>query len=616
MILLDGVPVYNVSHLFGFFSLFNNDALQSVELIKGGFPARYGGRLSSVLNLTMKEGNLKEFSGTGGVGLLSSRLTLEGPIVENKSSFMVSGRRTYLDLLFSPIYRTVLTNDRLGYFFNDLNAKVNYILSPKDRLFLSLYTGKDRFYSEDEETFINSNRTLAQDVGLQWGNLTSTLRWSRMIDSKTFAKLTMFYGRYRFSTSFTESVETPSRTEASSLRFSSSLKSWGGRIHFDRAVGTRHNFEVGLQATQNQFIPEAVQQEQQVDESAREPVDESEATSAFEVHSYIEDTIRLNRFLNLRLGVHTSLFRVEERSYVQLQPRVAVFAGMPSSGRWSASYARMQQYIHLLANSGFDLPTDLWVPATRRIAPQSGWQSTLGYERDFAGGRYSLVTEAYFKRMKGVLAYLDGASFVETSQSWQSKIESGRGTAYGVEIFLQKNAGRTTGWISYSLGRSERIFPTISQGNVFPYRYDRRHDFSVVVNRSISARRSIALSWVFLSGIAITLPEGNYGFRYDEEGRFGRGGPDFYYYPGRNNYRVPAYHRFDLSYKIAKQKRWGRSEWVFSLYNIYSRLNPFYTTLTERVSWDPEAQAYYSEPVYKQVGLVPIVPSVSFNFAF
>ena len=614
LILLDGVPVYNVSHLFGFFSLFNNDALQSVELVKGGFPARYGGRLSSVVNLTMKEGNMKEFVGTGGIGLISSRLTLEGPIIKDKSSFMISGRRTYLDLLFRPFYRALVGDGQLGYFFHDVNAKVNYIFSPKDRVFLSLYAGKDRFFSEDSETFLGSERTETQEVGLQWGNLTSTLRWSKVLGSKTFSKVTLHYGQYKFGTSIFESNESATRIASSSLDFDSSVRSWGGTLHIDHALGLRHNLEGGLSFTGNQYIPEAVQQNQEATEGNQDPINEQERTSALEARSYLEDQFQVNSQLSLRVGIHASLFRVERRSYFKLQPRIALFIGAPSSGKWSLSYALMQQPIHLLANSGFDLPTDLWVPATSRIGPQTGWQSTIGYERDLWQGDYSLVVEAYFKQMDGVIEYVDGASFVESSQDWQSKVERGEGLAYGIEVFLQKHVGKMSGWVSYTLGRTERQFRTISNGEVFPYRYDRRHDFSIVMNRRISERRSISLTWVYFSGIAITLPEGTYRFLFDEEGQ--SRDQAFYYYPGRNSYRVPAYHRFDLSYKISKQKRWGNAEWVFSLYNVYSRLNPFYTTLSERVEWNPDTQTFTSRPVYKQVGLVPIIPSVSYNFTF
>jgi outer membrane cobalamin receptor len=618
LILLDGVPVYNVSHLFGFFSIFNSDAINHVELIKGGFPARYGGRLSSVLDISLKEGNMQSFHGEGSIGLISSKLTLEGPLVKDKASFMVSGRRTYIDFLARPLIKASTGGDEtVGYHFHDINAKLNYKISNKDRVYLSLYTGKDKAYS-----IFNSNYTWEgnltesrEEFGLRWGNMISALRWNHVFGKKLFSNLTLTYSQYFFDL-FYEDFTTTRNAQGVENRFYneqylSGIKDWAAKMDFDYYPGSNHAIKFGGNAIYHTFTPGALSL---VDDTRVETLAGSSVTYATEVAAYVEDDMKISERLSANIGLHASAFFVNGTTYASLQPRVAARYLLPNRWAIKASYAEMAQFIHLLSNAGIGLPTDLWVPATGRVRPQQAIQMALGTAKTF--GKYELSVEVYYKKLSDIIEYKEGASFIDLDADWQEKIEVGQGWSYGAEFLFQKKTGRTTGWIGYTLSWADRQFQELNFGQRFPYRFDRRHDLSFAMVHAIKPNVDFSLAWVYGTGNAVTLATDLYE-PLDSRifALFGAGGQvlgtgmgrEITHYEGRNTFRMRAYHRLDVSFGFKKQKKHGLRTWTVGAYNLYSRLNPFFIERSVNNNGDP---------VFKQYSLFPIIPSVNYSFKF
>lgn len=547
LILLDGVPVYNASHLFGFVSVFNADAVNNVKLIKGGFPARYGGRLSSVVDITLKEGNTEELKGAGAVGLLSSKLTLDGPLSEN-TTFLVSGRRTYIDILARPLIKAQTEGEEVaGYYFYDLNAKINHKFSNKDRVYLSAYFGKDKAYQK------MSRADYKDEYGLQWGNITTAFRWNHVYNPKLFSNLTLTYSRYQFEifeNYFREYIaygETV--TDERSRRYFSGIYDLAVRIDYDFIPSPSHNIKFGATGIRHRFNPGAF-----AFTGSDEPDIElnNEQTYATEFFAYAEDDFELTDKLKFNLGVHFSGFSVHNTLYTSLQPRIAFNYLLPNNIAFKGSFTQMTQYIHLLTNSGIGLPTDLWVPATARVKPQQARQVALGLAKTYKGFEISL--EGYYKKMFKLIAYEEGATYLEMQGNWQDKIVSGEGESYGAELFIQKKLGKWSGWLGYTLAWNNRQFDEVNFGEPFPYKYDRRHDINLVLSYSPREGLQYSLGWVYGTGNSVTLPT----HRYPKLGS-APSNPHgtIKYYPGRNGYRMPAYHRLDLSVSWTKQKSWG-----------------------------------------------------------
>jgi hypothetical protein len=626
LMLLDGAPVYNASHLFGFFSVFNADALNNVELIKGGFPARFGGRLSSVVDITMKEGNSRALHGEGGIGIVGARLTLEGPIalrnarkkarlagrdtmeVDAPASFIVSGRRTWIDLVARPIIAATTPEDvTVGYFFHDFNAKFNWRLSRRDRLYLSGYTGYDKFYARTKES--NGSRDRAS---LGWGNLTTALRWNRELSDKLFLNTHLTYSRYQFDVrSDQEDKYTdpngPTRTDRYKLRYLSNIRDWSLKSDLDWVPSSDHYIRTGAQIIWHQFRPGAVIFRNETAAG----IDSEEIGSrqgAAEMAIYGEDDWRLTERLKANLGLRVAGFAVKGAFYHSIEPRASLRYFLTSDWSAKAAYTRTAQFIHLLTNSGIGLPTDLWVPATATVRPQTAQQVSLGLARTFerGGEAYEVSFETYYKPMRHVIEYQEGASFLGTINSdWSTKITSGRGWAYGGEVLVQKKTGRTTGWLGYTLAWSNRRLADLNRGKTFPFRYDRRHNLTVVAIHEFTPRLRLSGTFVYGSGNPITLAKAQYslgGFRVYQD------------YGDRNSFRMPAYHRLDLDLSFTKKKRWGEVVNSISFYNAYSRRNPYYITLDE--GYSDGTGNVLKEPTYKMVSLFPIIPSFSKSFKF
>ena len=623
LILLDGVPVYNASHLFGFFSVFNADAISDVTLTKGGFPARYGGRLSSVIDIKMKEGNQKKFSGSGSLGLIASKIALEGPIIKDKTSFIVSARRTYIDVLAQPfILAAAQGRGTGGYYFYDVNAKINHRIGPKDRLYLSMYTGKDKFYAKAKET--NAFSTSEVNFGLGWGNLTSALRWNHQFSPKLFANTTATYSKYGFGVSagtkdqFTQNGIT--QKSEYNLIYNSGINDLAAKIDFDYLPLPNHFVRFGASVIKHRFKPEAT--DFKAVEGTQTIIDTTFTASlpidAIETAIYVEDDFKIGEKLKINPGLHFSTFTVRGTTYKALQPRLAVNYMLPKSIALKASYAEMQQYIHLLSNGGIGLPTDLWLPATDRVKPMRSQQVALGLAKSFYDNKFEISIEGYYKRMNGLIEYKNGSNAI-SSVNWEDKVETGGvGQSRGLEFFLQKKTGKTTGWIGYTLAKTDRQFvgTEINDGKVYAYRYDRRHDVSVVWTQEITKKIDFAATWVYGTGNAVTFPLQIYRAA-PTNNNFGNFFPsDLEFYGQRNSFRMAAYHRLDLGISFKKETRWGERTWNVSVYNAYGRANPYFIYLASQYNYNPNTGATEVTRLAKQISLFPLIPSVSYNFKF
>ncbi|HEY0652459.1 MAG TPA: TonB-dependent receptor [Chryseosolibacter sp.] len=608
LILLDGVPVYNAAHLFGFFSVFNADAINQVELIKGGFPARYGGRLSSVIDITMKEGNTKSLKAEGSIGLISSKITIDGPILKDKSSFIVSARRTYLDALARPFQRYIAgKGNKLGYYFYDLNAKVNHRFDERNRLLLSIYSGKDKAHSQDDQKAQYGDEifTNQENYKLQWGNLTTAARWNSILTHNLFMNAAATYSFYRFNThsqqteKFTDKDTTIIESYAADYR--SSIRDIGLKADFDYTPWPRHYIRFGGQAIRHIFSPGVIAVNSNV---SIDTIAGVRAKNASEFSLYLEDDWEIARLLKVNLGLHNSWFAVDGQHYSSLQPRLAMRVMITSQLAWKSSYSWMTQYIHLLTNSGIGLPTDLWVPATKRVEPQRSTLFSTGLTLMLAD-KYELNVEAYDKVMLGVLEYQEGANYLDVTSDWQDKVVTGEGKSKGIEFFAHRKTGKISGWIGYTLSWNNRKFEELNEGKWFPYRYDRRHDVELVTSYKPAPMKDFALSWVFASGNAITMPRQTYNQPF--EFKLWQIIDPVVHYGDRNSFRMKPYHRLDVSYTVRKKKKWGERSWTFSVYNLYNRKNPFFIQL----SYDS-----YQHKQFKQYSLFPIIPSIAYAFKF
>jgi outer membrane cobalamin receptor len=613
LMLLDGVPVYNASHLFGFFSVFNADAINRVELIKGGFPARYGGRLSSVIDINMKDGNMKEMHGEGSIDIIAAKFTLEGPIKTDKTSFLISARRTYIDLLVAPFVKKDLEGGRAGYFFYDLNTKLNHIINKKNRIYFSAYLGDDKAYSKYEDEWSNQpnyRSTSKDEFGLKWGNTITAFRWNHVVGPRLFSNVTTTYSRYRFNI-FEESeyIERYPGGETKNhyhTEYFSGIRDWATKVDFDFVPTPNHYIRFGTGAIVHRFSPGAYTYN--VENKPDTTLGDTKI-DALELSAYIEDDIKITDAFKINVGGHFSSFHVEDRWYYSAQPRVSGRYLLTDNLSLKASFASMMQFIHLLTNAGLGLPTDLWVPSTALVKPQRANQVALGLARNYKSV-YEISLEGYYKKMYNLIEYKDGTSFLNLQEDWQKKIAvNGKGESYGAELLAQKKTGKVTGWVGYTLSWTNRQFDDLNNGKWFPYKYDRRHDVSVALTHAWNDRMDFSMAWVYGTGNAITLPKVEYEGQSDRDPR----DVGYYYsepvqsYGDRNSYRMRDYHRLDISFSFWKTKKWGRSKWTFAAYNVYSRRNPFYMGL----GYDDDRNRKFV-----QYSLFPIIPSFNYSFKF
>ncbi len=619
LIILDDAIVYNATHLFGFFSLFNGDAIKNIEFTKGGFPARYGGRLSSVLEMNMKEGNKQEWHGEGGAGLISSRFTLEGPLKKNVSSILISGRRTYADLILRPILKA-LDESNTGYYFYDLNAKVNYDFGRKNKVYLSGYFGNDKFYLK------NKNKDYNETAGFRWGNSTATLRWNHLFSSKLFSNISFVYSKYSFGISEKYIVETEGKNYYA--EYNSGIRDLTIKSDIDYLPNPRHWIKAGFLTIFHRFNPHAFVE---IDVPQQISIHDVIYTYGSESGAYIEDTWQPFPRIKINGGLRYSYFKASENSYSFFEPRISAAYRLNNDFAIKGSFATMNQYIHMISNTGINLPTDLWVPTTDRVRPQRSDQVALGIVRDLTNPAMALSLEAYYKKMDRVIGYKEGASFLDLDEAdsglginWEDNVTSGRGWSYGIEFMAQKKEGNLTGWIGYTLSWTQLQFDSLNFGKKFYARYDRRHDISLVGIYKLNDHITISGTWVYGTGNAVTLPLSEYtatehlpgdlrdpsypdGF---ESHHISAAGPVVKDYSQKNNFRMAAYHRLDFGVQFHKEKKWGERTWEISVYNVYNRKNPFYYYIQYNIVNGKE------HGVLTQVSLFPLIPSVTYSFRF
>lgn len=603
LIVLDEAIVYNPNHLFGFFSTFNADAVKDLKLYKGGFPAKYGGRLSSVIDVKLKEGNSKKFSGAGGIGLISSRLTLEGPIVKDKSSFIVSGRRTYVDIFTRQINKANADKPDAtlipDYFFYDLNTKINYKLGEKDHLYLSGYFGRDVF-GFDSDFF---------DFTFNWGNATGTARWNHVFNPRLFVNTTFTYSDYQYN--------IQNKITGFSFDIGSSIRDANFKSDFYYNLTPKHTVQFGVNATYHQFEVgrlKAGSDDGDISFSAGNDFD------GMEFGAYLSDDFKIGDRLKINGGVRLSGFSNEGKFYFGAEPRLATNFQVNDRFSIKGSYAHMRQYLHLVSSSGIALPTDVWYPSTQGVKPEISDQVAIGGSVLLWNNLF-LTNEYYYKWLDNQIDFIDGAELFANDRL-EEEFAFGDGYAYGMELSLEKKEGRFQGWIGYTLawikkGNFRGVKADILDGRYFSPRYDRRHDISIVGMFKINDRFTATASWVYGSGDLSWLPEGRFIYQ------------DVYgadvevlvpVFGDRNTFRLPDFHRLDLGLVIKFFPKWGESDLTISVFNAYDRRNAFFIYIepefAEGVDTEGQLVVFPERLIPKQVSLFPILPSFTYNFKF
>lgn len=597
LILLDEATVYNASHLLGFFSVFNSDALKDVTLYKGSQPSEYGGRLSSVLDIKMQEGNNQKFGVEGGTGLISSRLKIEGPIEKDKGSFTISGRRTYADL-FLKLSKDSSVNQSKLYFY-DLNAKANYRINEKNRIFISGYFGRDVLGFEDR-------------VGVDWGNTTGTLRWNNLINDKVFANTSVIFSNYDYN------IHTDfGSTEGDII---SRIQNYNIKQDFQYFKNSKNKFKFGFNSIYHNIIPGVITAETEYSISELDLPHKY----AWENAVYISHEYKANNLLGIEYGIRLSSFSVLGpgefysynssgetigtttygsgefvKTFLNIEPRIAIKHIINNKSSFKLMYGRNVQNLHLISNSTSGNPTDLWIPSSNNVNPEIADQFSLGYFRNFKNNTYEFSTEVYYKYLQNQIDYKDGAE-LRFNESVESQLLFGTGRAYGMEFSLRKKYGKLHGWIGYTLARTEKRMDEINNGEYYPSKQDRTHDISIVGIYDLSEKITLSASWVFYTGNAVTFPSGKYEVADQVVN----------YYTERNGYRMPDYHRLDLGMTLQRKKTEKfESSWNFSLYNAYGQENAYSITFEENPDDPSKTQAV-------QTTLFRWVPSITYNFKF
>lgn len=612
LIVLDEAIVYNASHLFGLFSTFNSDAVKDVKLYKGGFPAQFGGRLSSVVDVKLKEGNKTRIAGQGGIGTISSRLTLEGPINEGKGSFIVAGRRTYFDVITRQINRINEDKEDFNpipdYYFYDLNAKVNYQLGENDRLYLSGYFGRDVFG-------FNSDNF---DFTFDWGNITTTARWNHLFNPKLFLNTTATFSDYKYeiNNSFANTFE---------FELGSQIRDVNVKTDFYYIPNNKHTIRFGAAWTFHKFTIGRAEAN-----SSDGSFNFQSGTDLFaqEAGLYIADDFVVSKRFTLNTGLRLSAFRNADGSfYWGPEPRASAKYSLSDKVSLKGSFAQMYQYIHLVANSGASLPTDIWFPSNNVVKPQRAQQVATGITFSL-GDKYLISNEYYYKWLYNQVDFRDNANLF-VNERLTDEFLFGKGWAYGTEIYIQKKQGKLTGWVGYTLswawrqfdgslmGNEPGVLDMINDGEPFHPRYDRRHDVSVVAIYELAKKWSLTGAWVYGTGNATSLPVGR-GFSTDfitnivpvpnaiNFDIFGTDPRVIPFYTERNGFRMPAYNRMDIGLVYKMFPKWGESDLTLSVYNAYNRRNAFFIFFEQDVD----------RITANQVTLFPILPSITFNFKF
>jgi hypothetical protein len=606
LFLLDGIPVYNVNHLFGFFSVFSPYAINSATYIKGAMPARYGGRLSSIIDMRLKEGNNEKLHGQVTVGLIASSIALDGPIIKDKWSFIVTARRTYLDIFSRPI-SYIMVEQEAGYYFQDFTFKTNYVLNKRNKLFLSFYGGSDEAFMKNRDK--DSVSVYKSKYSLGWGNKIAALRWNSIWGKSLFSNTTLYYSNYKYNNGYLEeerNSKPDSLIQQRKLTFFNSVNDLGLKWDMDYYALSNLHLRTGFDAIFHSYMPGA-SNFIDFDPSSDIRSEQGKQFRNIELSVYAEADYTPRPQLNFNLGLRSTSSFLNGYSRPILQPRLLARYRVNSRLSFSASYDVNAQYVHLVSNSNFGAPTDLWLPVMEGIPPQHANQFTIGGNYQFGNG-ISLGVDIYKKNLSNLLEFKPTEIVDHTVTNWADVTLTGIGEAKGMELMLEKRTGKLTGWIAYTLSKSDRRFEGINNGKVFPFSYDRRHNISVVSTYKISKNREITASWVYTSGYYLTLNYNSYVININghQQGVSN--------YAERNNFLTPSYHRLDLSYSVSKQKKRGVRTWTFGLYNTYNRINPFMVYYSSFDEDEIENETYQRKLTVK--GMFPIIPSVSYRYEF
>lgn len=630
LVLIDDVPVYNIYHVAGVFSVFNTSAIRTAEIIKGGFPARYGGRLSSVLNVRTKEGNSQRYSGELNLGMLAVRATLEGPIIKDKCAFFISGRQSFLDWYIRPL-TSYLKEDRgeqgdIGYQFHDLNAKLHYRFSFKDVLYLSYYNGSDLYnndgFSRDTLVFLaNNNDTLRYRSDqyyaeqLKWGNRIASLRWNHIFGDKLFSNTVLTYSKLDVGLNYfdTDSLVNMrnQRTEYQVFNigdFRSAIEDIGIKSDFDLSASDNRTVRFGAGLVRRFFSPGALAYDDGIGNVDPGTI-KNESIGALEYFAYLEQEWRLKNGGLINAGLHAAGLRVQNKTHFSPQPRLAAMLPL---GRYTAIRlygSRMTQFLHLLSSSGIGLPTDLWVPATAHIKPGHAWQAGVGFDLELKR-HFDFSADIYYKYMTNLVSFSEGAFFLN---DWQENVTIGSGRSYGLELMWKKSTPTTTAWVAYTLSWTDRQFDNINFGRRYPFKYDRRHDLKLVASHKLTKWLSFSAEWVFNSGFAFSIPLEQFNVdltdiifppQVVQALSFGQ----------KNQFRMPDYHRLDLSAIVNFGNSHVRHRIQIGAYNVYNRRNPLYYNV--RTRYINENYAIRAKKEFVQATLIPFVPALNYTVSF
>jgi len=601
LILLDGVPVYSPEHVFGFISVFNADAVKKVTVYKSNFPAKYGGRISSVIDVSTKDGNKSQYHGNASIGLLSAKVDVEGPIIKDKLSFSFSARRSYADLFLIPLEKQ-LNDENDGYTdmaFYDLNAKLHYQISPGTFASIQAYLGRDKcYYSQDGQS---------QDT--KWGNAIISAAFNKKLNDKLFLNSSVSYDSYHYGMlSSKKESDEDEETAKRGMSYDSDIKDITVSSDFEFVPSSTHSISFGGRFSHHKYSPDVVEIKKRDTQTSR-----WEPTRAEEIDLYAEDEINVSKKFGITLGMNLGAYIVKGASYFQLDPRLSFSFDLSDNITLVGGYSRMHQNNHLLSNNSLLLQSDMWVPATSKVKPMKSDQLSLDInysDKHIVDASVSL----YYKNLKGVIDYLDGASFSGTSVGWEDKVIAGVGRAYGIEFYAKKTFRRWTLTASYTLSKSEQKFDLINFGNWYPSKNDRRHYVDISLDWNINERLSLFSHWVYSTGNMMTVPMMSFvpADIPDEIGYF----PDITLLEGRNNFRMPPQHRLDIGLLwIVHSSKQCHGELSFNVYNVYNRRNPYQIYVIQELVRQEDGTATFHQRL-KQVSLFPIVPSVSYSFYF
>lgn len=609
LMLLDDVPLYYVAHFGGFLSVFNNDAISDVTMIKGGFPARYGTRLSSVLDIRMKNGNMQKISGQGTIGLLSSKISLEGPLIKGKSSFIVSARKNLIPILN-------LTNSGISYNIYDLNAKLNYTFSEKDKVFFSLYNGDDKVGVKNKEN--TNNIKQFNEKSTRWGNLLLAFRWNHLFSGKLFSNTTLSFTDYKYRNMYNYQYQNDSVKKETRSKITTGIRDFSLKSDFTWYYSPNYEMRFGFSSIVHSFIPNNEHFRQTI--TGKASVDSSyfSNTNATEASIYSENNFNL-KWMSANIGLRLSGYLLKGQAYYSLEPRVLLNVPLTPNMALKYSFSKMNQYVHLLSYSGIGMPSDYWMPSTKNILPETSYQNSVGIYYGFGEGKYEASIESYFKTMNNLIAFRPGESLTGNLSDWERTVENnGKGTSMGLEFFLQKLTGKTTGWVGATLSRAERTFKELNQGKSFPFSYDRLFDASLVINHEIRKNIVVSATWTYGTGYPVTVASERYTFSDNP-----KSSSEVFVYEEINGYRMRDYHRLDLGINFTKQKKWGERIWTIGIFNAYDRKNPYFVYMQRElivkkfnqnggtgVNVTPGNLRLY------QKSLFPFFPSFAYSFKF